>query len=137
MTFHYPVRILARVRGELSHVWIESVLPAELEAKRRKIAKSHNRLILALLGVMFVGLLVLAVAVPRDSSHKPKLSGLITGVVMLVMAEAYGVYRVIRHDNELCREIGYTCPLCHQPLYEPRASTWLTGCCPKCKKKIV
>ena len=118
-------------------MWVESVLPAELEAKRRRIAKAHNRLVLALLGLMFVGLLVLAVTVLRDRSHKPTLADLVTGIAILLIAEAYGFYRIIRHDNELCREIGYMCPLCHQPLYEPRASTWLTGCCPKCKKKIV
>lgn len=118
-------------------MWVESVLPAELEAKRRRIAKSHNRLVLALLGLMLVGLLLLAVAVPRERSHKPTIPGLIAGFVLIVAVEAYGFYRIIRHDNNLCREIGYLCPLCHQPLYEPRASTWATGICPKCKKKVV
>jgi hypothetical protein len=116
---------------------MKSVLPAEMESKRRRVAKTHNRLVFALLGVMFVGLLLLAAAVPRDSSHKPTVAGFITGIAMVVAVEAYGFYRIIRHDNDLCREIGYLCPLCHQPLYEPRASTWLTGICPKCKQKIV
>jgi hypothetical protein len=65
-------------------VWLNSVLPAELEAKRRTIAKTHNRLVLALLGVLVVGLLVLAAAVPRDRSHKPTISDLIAGMVLFL-----------------------------------------------------
>jgi hypothetical protein len=37
----------------------------------------------------------------------------------------------------MCRRLGYVCPLCHKPLYEPGAATYLTGACPKCKKNIL
>lgn len=116
---------------------IKSVLPAELEAKRTRIGKAHNRLVIALLGVMFLCLILLGILVPRDAAHKPIVTWLVAGFVLIVAAEAYGFYRIIGHDNQLCHELGYLCPLCHQPLYEARASTWLTGCCPKCKQKIV
>jgi hypothetical protein len=54
-----------------------------------------------------------------------------------LVSVAYGIYRIIQHDNEMCQRLGYMCPLCHKPLYEPRAATYLTGICPKCNKNIV
>ncbi len=116
---------------------MKSVLPAELESKRIKIAKAHNLLVCALLGMLFLGLVLMAALVPRGPSHKPSNMGLVAGFLAIGILEAYGIYRIIQHDNDLCRQLGYVCPFCGKPLYEPRASTWANGLCPKCRKSLI
>jgi hypothetical protein len=117
---------LARAGQEL-----KPVLPPEMEAKRIQIAKRHNSLCVVMLAVMFVpwvGVLIL-----------PYRGAAVIGLALLATfaAVACGIPRIIRHDDEMCRRLGYMCPICHKPLYEPRAATYLTGICPKCKKSIL
>ena len=115
---------------------MKSVLPAELESKRIKIAKMHNRLV----GVLLAGLVVaLSLSIPLlDIAYlkKEPIVGVFLGF-LVIGAEVYGLYRIIRHDNELCHRLGYLCPICSEPLYEARASTWLNGMCPKCQKSVI
>src|ERR1700757_3325362 len=115
---------------------MKSVLPAELESKRMRIAKTHNRLCFLLLGALFLSLFLLAVLVPRKPNHAAPTLGLLLGCLCIGLLETYAIYRVIQHDYDLCRQLGYTCPFCHKPLYEPRASTWVTGLCPKCGQSV-
>ncbi len=115
---------------------MKSVLPPELESKRIKIAKVHNLLVCVLLGLLF-GLLLIAVLLPHSPTHKPFSMVLVVAFLAIGLLEAYGIYRIIQHDNELCRQLGYMCPFCHKPLYEARASTWVDGLCPKCHKSVV
>ena len=108
---------------------LRPVLPPEMEAKRIQIGKRHNSLCVLMvlaMAVPWVGVLIL-----RDRSLL-WLAPLATGITVL-----YGIKRIIRHDDEMCRRLGYVCPLCHKPLYEPGAATYLTGACPKCKKNIL
>jgi hypothetical protein len=110
---------------------LKPVLPPEMEAKRIQIAKRHNSLCVVMLAAMFVpwvGALIL-----------PYRGTAVVGLALMatLVSVAYGIYRIIQHDNEMCQRLGYMCPLCHKPLYEPRAATYLTGICPKCNKNIV
>lgn len=73
---------------------------------------------------------------PRTANHRLTSFGL-TWFLPLLLGEAYGIYRIIKHDNELCRQLGYMCPFCQSPLYEARASTWISGLCPKCRKSVI
>jgi len=109
---------------------MKSVLPAELESKRIKIAKMHNRLV----GVLLAGLVVaLSLSIPLlDIAYlkKEPIVGVFLGF-LVIGAEVYGLYRIIRHDNELCHRLRYLCPICR------RASTSLNGMCPKCHKSVI
>jgi hypothetical protein len=109
---------------------LRPVLPPEMEAKRIQIGKRHNSLCV---------LMVLAMAVPwvgvfilPNRRSLIWLAPVATGFTVL-----YGIKRIIRHDDEMCQRLGYMCPICHKPLYEPQAATYLTGVCPKCKKNIL
>lgn len=114
---------------------MKSVLPPDLESKRQKIAKTHNRLVLGLLAGMFATIfLLLGIAPKRNPLGRDFLLG---GVFTLVVLEAYGIYRIIKYDEELCRQLNFMCPHCHKPLYEPRGFINITGRCPKCKKLII
>ena len=109
---------------------MKSVLTGELLAKRQRIAKSHNfRTLLLFLGVLglILGLLRLLHGIPH---------GFIIMLPFLIAAEACAIYRIIQHDNQLCRELGFMCPFCGKPLYESHALLYNT-LCPKCKKDIV
>ena len=115
---------------------MKSILPAELESKRVEIAKSHNLRCVCLLGVLFVGVfLIAAFRSTQPTSPTPALALLC--FLPLLLVEAYGIYRIIQHDNELCRQLGYMCPYCQKPLYEARAYTWINGLCPKCRKSVI
>lgn len=122
---------LARKAGR-----IKSVLPPDLESKRIRIAKSHNQLSLALLlatSVFLIGTIWIGAAVTPGHAQS------IIWVALLVAAliAGYGIRYVIQHDNALCRQLGYMCPSCREPLYEAHATTYLTGLCAKCKKSVL
>jgi hypothetical protein len=115
---------------------IKSVLPPEMEAKRIKIGKRHNSLLLPWVittGALPLGAVWVGAAVIHGYHHAIFWSAL-TLTALLV---GYGIYRIIQHDNSLCRQLGYLCPQCHEPLYEPHATTYLNGLCPKCKKSVL
>jgi hypothetical protein len=115
---------------------LKSVLPPEMEAKRIRIGKRHNLLVLALLpavGLLPLGTIWMGAAV----LHAHTNSILCLALALTVLTVGYGIYRIIQHDNALCRQFGYMCPYCHQPLYEPHATTYLNGLCPKCKKSVL
>jgi ribosomal protein L37AE/L43A len=109
---------------------VKSVLQGELAAKRNQIAKTHNRLVITLLGVLFVAMIGFA-ALARGIPHAVPVF-----LTSLVIGEVYGIYRIVLHDNEQCRQLGFICPFCHKPLYEARALIWNT-LCPKCGEDIV
>lgn len=109
---------------------MKSRLSADLESKRLEIARSHNWRGLYLTGVVFAGLLLIAAFAPRGSDHRVTPLGLSLFLLPLLI-EFYGLYRILQHDYELCRQLGYLCPSCRKPLYG-KSSTWITGLCPKC-----
>jgi hypothetical protein len=113
---------------------VKTVLTGELAQKRALIAKSHNLRVMAFLGAASVAFLVfigmqkiLLVRIPRAS--------VLLFLGALIISEAYAIYRTIQHDNEMCRDLGFMCPFCHQPLYEARALVWNT-LCPKCGQDV-
>ncbi len=91
-----------------------------------------------LLALVF-GSPLLVIAVIRMTHDSLQISGVALVVAVLVagLIEAYGLRHIVHRDNELCRQLGYLCPCCHEPLYESRAATWANGLCPKCNKSIV
>ena len=106
------------------------VLTGELLAKRQQIAKSHNFWTL----LLFVGILGLIPGLVRLMRGIPR--GFTITLPILIAAAAYAIYRIIQHDNQLCRELGFMCPFCGKPLYESHALLYNT-LCPKCKRDIV
>jgi hypothetical protein len=115
---------------------LKSVLPPEMEARRLKIGKRHNSLLLPLIiamGALPIGAVWVGAAVIPGYNH----AVLSVALAVTALMAGYGLYRVIQYDNALCRQPGYMCPNCHKPLYEPRAITYLNGLCPKCKKSVV
>lgn len=131
LPYGYLFYRLAHKTGEM-----KSILPAEMEAKRIKIGKRHNWLVLALvpaMGILPIATIWFGAAVIPSHNH----SALLLALVMTALVAGYGIYRIIQHDNALCRQLGYLCPNCHKPLYEPHAATYLNGLCPKCKKSVL
>jgi len=115
---------------------LKSVLPSEMEAKRIKIGKRHNSLLLPLIiatGALPIGAVWVGAAMIPGYNH----AILFVALAMTALMVGYGLYRVIQYDNALCLQLGYICPNCHKPLYEPRAITYLNGLCPKCKKSVL
>jgi len=108
---------------------MKSILPADLEAKRIAIAKTHNKLVILLLLAMFSFLSAVVFTVRR----LPGLSrhGIFGALLLCGAGEAYALYRIFKYDEELCKRYDFLCPNCHKPLYEPRAFVNLTGRCPK------
>jgi hypothetical protein len=92
---------------------VKTVLQGEWEEKRNKIGKTHNLLLIAVLPIAFV----------------------VVFLAVFVGTEGYGIYRIFRYNNDQCRRLGFMCPFCGKPLYEPRALIWNT-LCPKCGKSI-
>lgn len=68
---------------------------------------------------------------PRGFPH-----AFVVVIAGLIAVEGYGLYRILQHDKDMCLQLGFICPFCHKPLYEPHALIWNT-LCPKCKKDIV
>jgi hypothetical protein len=114
---------------------MKSVLPPDLEAKRVQIAKTHNRLVLFLLAGLFLVLFLLIGIAPKRDQHGWTL--LLGGIVILLILEGYGLYRILMYDQEMCAQLNFMCPHCHRPLYEPRGFINVTGRCPKCKQRII
>ena len=115
---------------------IKSVLPPDMESKRVRIGKVHNQLCLALLlvtGVLPIGAIwVRAVVIDHYAQ-----AIFWVALLMAALTEGFGFYRIVQYDNALCRQLGYVCPICHEPLYEAHATTYLSGLCPKCKKSVI
>jgi hypothetical protein len=116
---------------------MQSVLPTELESKRVTIAKKHNQSVLTLLAVLFIALFLLILIVRHGSSAHSASPSLIIGLLVVIALEALGIRQVLKQDNELCQQLGFMCPHCHQPLYEPRSFININGRCPKCRKSIL
>ncbi len=113
---------------------MKSVLPPDLEAKRLTIAKAHNRLVLGLLAGIFAVLFLLLGIAPKNPRGRYFLLG---GLCTAMILEGYGVYRIFNYDKQLCTRLGFICPHCHKPLYEPRGFINITGRCPKCERLVV
>lgn len=113
---------------------MKSVLPHDLEVKRLTIAKTHNRLVLSLLAGLFAVLFLLIGIAPKNTRGRYFLFGGLFGAMIL---EGYGIYRIFQYDKQLCTKLGFICPHCHKPLYEPRGFINITGRCPKCARPVV
>lgn len=115
---------------------IQSVLPPDMESRRIRIAKDHNRLCMVLLlatGVFLIGTIWIGGAITHGHDQP------ILWITLLIAAliAGSGIRYIIQRDNALCRRLGYMCPICHRPLYEAHAATYLSGLCPKCKQSVL
>jgi hypothetical protein len=109
-----------------------SVLPHELETKRISIATRHNQIV----GVMILSVIVaifLIVALLRGS---PRIWTLLA-IAVVGGVEFYVIRRVFKYDEHMCEQLGFICPHCHKPLYEPHSFINLNGQCPKCRKSLL
>jgi hypothetical protein len=100
---------------------------------RLAIARTHNRLVLVLLGSLFVVVALSVTAFPRPWRGAAMV---FFGVTILVV-ELWLLYRIFQYDKVLCRRYGFVCPHCQAPLYEPRGFINVTGLCPKCRRSVL
>src|SRR5580704_2899352 len=112
------------------------VLPPDLEAKRLAIAKRHN---LSLFGLMLfvVGIPMMALLVRNTQSKCPRpmpVAAILAFAIPRIGLEFAGIVRIFKHDQQMCRELGFRCPYCQKPLYEPRSGMSLNGLFPKCHR---
>jgi len=110
-----------------------SVLPPNLEQARLTIARVHNRLMIGLLLGLFVYAFVCVLVLPRP------WKGATLWLIFIPIAalEFYGIFKIFEFDKVLSRRLGFVCPHCQAPLYEPRGFINVTGLCPKCRKSVV
>ena len=113
---------------------MKSVLPEALEAKRVSIARKHNQLVCGLLFALLALMLVVALSV-RNRPRQP--AWLVSGFLVIGGMEAYGIYRILQHDKQMCFRLGFLCPHCGKPLYEPRNFINMNGKCPKCHMSVL
>lgn len=109
---------------------MKSVLPADLESKRVAIATRHNQFVVVMLLALCAVLFSLVAVVDRGSL-------LWTTLAMVGIGEVYGIRRLIKYDDRMCERLGFMCPYCHKPLYEPRGFINANGKCPKCSRSVI
>jgi hypothetical protein len=78
-------------------------------------------------------ILLIVAQLPRDHRRV----GLLVFVVIVGATEVYGLYRIFQYDKVMCMQLGFMCPHCAKPLYEPRGLIWVNAKCPKCKRSIL
>jgi hypothetical protein len=117
---------------------VKSILPGQLEAKRLQIAREHNKLVVLLL-LGFFALLFTVVALTPDHFTRAQRAWFFIGGLFLVVGplEAFAIYRILERDKEMCKTLGFMCPHCHGPLYEPRSFISINGLCPQCHQSII
>jgi hypothetical protein len=113
---------------------MKSVLPPDLELKRLRIAKKHNRLVATVLSVV-LGLALIFI-LSALHGHLLARSQVVVALLIVGTAQADAIYRILQYDKEMCRQLGFLCPHCHQPLLRSREFP-MNGRCPKCQKSIL
>jgi hypothetical protein len=111
----------------------KSVLPAAWESKRLAIRKRHNQIVGGMLLVLLIALYLLLPILGHGSPSSHRFGALL----LIALVEIYGFYRLSQHDKAMCERLGFMCPHCHKPLYQPGSSITVNGRCPKCYKTIV
>ena len=115
---------------------MNSVLPDSLEQKRLTIARANNRRIYSLLGgmaVAFLATILLIRGLPREQRY----TMFFAIVVVVLPLEFFVIRKGWKQNDEMCRNLGFICPHCGAPLYEPRSFISVNGMCPKCHKSVV
>ena len=92
---------------------MKSILPADLEAKRVAIAKTPNKLVILLLLAMFI-IFFFAVAPILAPQRNPY--AIFEALLLCLVDATYGLYRVFKYDEQLCRRYGFLCPHCQKSL---------------------
>ena len=110
----------------------KSILPPSMEAKRISIATKHNQIVSAL--VLFVVVALFSIVVLLHNS--PRIWTLLA-IIVVGLVEFFAIRRVFKYDEQMCNQLGFTCPLCGKPLYEPRSFININGKCPKCGQSVV
>lgn len=108
---------------------MKTVLTGELARKRQQIMRSHNFLLVGLLALVSIAALAFS-RLPRGGPYR---LWIFLGSILTL--ELGGIYGIVQHDNKLCRELGFMCPFCGEPLYEARALI-VNTLCPKCGRDI-
>jgi hypothetical protein len=111
----------------------KSILPAEWESKRFAIGKRHNQIV----GMLLLGLFAALFMVVPFIGHGSPWWHVLVAFLPVGLAEIYALRRVFKYDAKMCEQLGFMCPHCHKPLYEPRSFINRNGRCPKCGKSIL
>jgi hypothetical protein len=114
-----------------------SILPEELEKKRLKIAKTHNRLVICTLIIVGLAFFLFLHLTSLIDNVGARHAGICVSFLCIAVFEFFSIYKILQYDKKMCEELDYMCPNCNRPIYEPRAATYLTGLCPKCNKSIL
>jgi hypothetical protein len=113
----------------------KSVLPPEWESKRIAIAERHN-LLVGVVGFAPLTLYVVLLVLAQVLGYRPSPPSVVTGGLFVCLAiEIYGLFRVLKYDAAMCERLGFMCPHCGKPLYEPRNFINVTGPMPKVSSK--
>ena len=91
---------------------MKSILPADLEAKRVAIAKTPNKLVILLLLAMFI-FFFFAVA-PILAPHRNPYA-IFEALLLCLVDATYGLYRVFKYDEQLCRRYGFCAHIAKSP----------------------
>jgi len=89
-----------------------------------------------MLGILFLLIFLTLELTKLGSSRLEKEHITLACAVVIVCAEIYAIYRILKYDKALCRQIGFVCPHCSEPLYRTHALIFRTGKCPACKAVI-
>ena len=113
-----------------------SVLSPEWESKRLAIAERHN-LLVGMVGFLPLTLYLMLSVLAQVLGYREPPSVRIASLLFIVAGEIYGLFRVFRYDEIMCERLGFVCPNCRKPLYEPRSFISINGLCPKCHQRII
>jgi len=113
----------------------KSVLSPGWESKRLAIAERHN-LLVGVVGFVPTTLYVVLLLLVNTLGYREPSSVRVGSLLLVAAASIYGLFRVLRYDDVLCDRLGFMCPHCHKPLYEPRSFISINGLCPKCRQRI-
>ena len=106
-------------------------LPPQLKELRRKLARSHNKRVMLLAGLLFASIFI---ALRLTLSQTALFSLLATAAI----AEIIGVICVIRLSKRQSIASGFSCPRCGGSLYDGRSNRLgIRGECPCCKQFII
>jgi hypothetical protein len=114
----------------------KSVLSPELESKRVAIMERHN-LLVGVIGFVPLTTFVMLLLLAETLGHRLPPPVRIGALLAVVSGELFGLFRLLRYDEVMCERLGFMCPHCRQPLYEPRNLISVNGLCPKCHRSII
>ena len=108
----------------------------EWESKRVAIMERHN-LLVGVIGFVPLTVFVMLLLLAETLGHRLPPPVRVGALLAVVSGELFGLFRLLRYVEVMCKHLGFMCPHCRQPLYEPRSLISVNGLCPKCHRSII